>query len=349
MKIIKITLQTSDLPKTISFYNNILELPIVRIWENGVTFQVGNSHLTFIQETGINTFYHVAFRTNSNHFDTMYKKLNSLGLLLPNEEGNTSMFWKGKQLYFLDPSGNVFEILERINPYDNQVNGFYDICEVGIPSHSVEEMSQFLKAIPDRYHSNSDTFRFFGDELGVCVLVKKGRHWYPTDRESQLDPLIIEVEGDIEKTFKHPIYSYTIKIKKVWNKELPVFQVRMARPTDKWEEVNDFYGEKGLGLKKIGGFQNHNAYDGVMFGLPEYGVHLEFTHHVEGSPCPAPTKDNLLVLYMLDKNRINEIITRLELLGTYEVEPDNPYWLGHSHTFEDPDGWRIVLCHSSGT
>lgn len=348
MRIIKITLKTSDLQKTISFYNNVLELPIVRKWENGVTFQVGKSQLTFIEERGITTFYHVALRTSSKHFDTMYEKMHNLGLLLPDEEGNTSMFWKGKQLYFLDPSGNVFEILERNNSYQNLENGFYDICEVGIPSHSVEEMSRFLNAIPDRYHSDSDTFRFFGDESGVCVLVKKGRHWYPTERESQLDPLIIEVEGEIEKTIKHPIYPYTIKIKKLWNEEFPVYQFRMARPTDKWEAVNAFYGEKGLGLKRIGSFQNHNGYDGVMFGLPKYGVHLEFTHHVEGSPCPAPTKDNLLVFYLVDKNKINEIITRLELLGAYEVEPDNPYWLGHSHTFEDPDGWRIVLCHSSG-
>jgi hypothetical protein len=25
------------------------------------------------------------------------------------------------------------------------------------------------------------------------------------------------------------------------------------------------------------------------------------------------------------------------------VEPENPYWTGTSHTFEDPDGWRVVL------
>ncbi|WP_100333535.1 VOC family protein [Bacillus alkalisoli] len=142
MKILKITLKTSELHNTIAFYNNVLELPIVRKWESGVTFQVGKSHLTFLQEGGSKTYYHVAFRTNSMHFDAMYNKLNNLGALLQNEDGNTSMFWKGKQLYFLDPSGNVFEILERENPYDHQIDGFYDICEIGIPSHSVEEMSQ---------------------------------------------------------------------------------------------------------------------------------------------------------------------------------------------------------------
>ena len=87
---------------------------------------------------------------------------------------------------------------------------------------------------------------------------------------------------------------------------------RIARPTDKFEEVTSFY-EKGLGLKRIGEFYDHEGYDGVMFGLPDEEYHLEFTRHEDGSPCPAPTKDK------------------------------NPYWKEKGITIEDPDGWRIVL------
>lgn len=72
-------------------------------------------------------------------------------------------------------------------------------------------------------------------------------------------------------------------------------QFRIARPTDKLEEVIKFY-EEGLGLKRIGEFHNHEDYDGVMFGLPGVEYHLEFTRHINGSPCPAPTKDNLYPL-----------------------------------------------------
>lgn len=124
-------------------------------------------------------------------------------------------------------------------------------------------------------------------------------------------------------------------------------QFRIARPTDQLEEIIKFYGE-GLGLKRVGGFQNHDGYDGVMFGLPEVDYHLEFTQHINGSPCPAPTKDNLLVFYMPNKEVIDQIKYRLQSLGYDEVEPDNPYWLGKSVTIEDPDGWRIVLMNTSG-
>ncbi|PFD46225.1 hypothetical protein CN285_04475 [Bacillus cereus] len=117
---------------------------------------------------------------------------------------------------------------------------------------------------------------------------------------------------------------------------------RIARPTDKFEEVITFY-EKGLGLKRIGEFNNHDGYDGVMFGLPDEEYHLEFTKHIDGSPCPAPTKDNLLVFYMREYNEIEKVSMRLHVMGYDEVEPENPYWKEKGITIADPDGWRIVL------
>ncbi|MDP5276571.1 VOC family protein [Chengkuizengella axinellae] len=124
-------------------------------------------------------------------------------------------------------------------------------------------------------------------------------------------------------------------------------QFRIARPTDKFEEIIEFY-EDGLGLKRIGGFQNHERYDGVMFGLPNVEYHLEFTRHIDGSPCPAPTKDNLLVFYIPDKNEIIEIKNKLNSMGYGEVEPENPYWKDSGVTIEDPDRWRIVLMNTQG-
>ncbi len=124
-------------------------------------------------------------------------------------------------------------------------------------------------------------------------------------------------------------------------------QLRIARPTNQLAEISKFYGE-GLGLKRVGGFQNHDGYDGIMFGLPNVEYHLEFTQHIDGSPCPAPTKDNLLVFYIPHKAEIDLVKNRLNHMGYIEVVPENPYWLGKSITFEDPDGWRIVLMNTEG-
>ena len=120
-----------------------------------------------------------------------------------------------------------------------------------------------------------------------------------------------------------------------------VAAVRFARPTDRLADVLRFY-EEGLGLRRIGAFENHDGYSGVMLGLPGEEAHLELTEHADGSPSPTPTRDNLLVLYMTDRAAIEAIAGRMRALGHEPVEPENPYW-ADDLTFEDPDGWRVVL------
>lgn len=133
----------------------------------------------------------------------------------------------------------------------------------------------------------------------------------------------------------------------MWNEDMPVVQVRVARPTDQLDRVVEFYRD-GLGLQEIARFEDHDGFDGVMLGLPGYTYHLEFTHHHGGSPCPAPSRDNLLVLYIPDVAAIERVKNRLERLGYPEVEPENPYWSGRGVTIADPDGWRVVLMNHPG-
>lgn len=132
-----------------------------------------------------------------------------------------------------------------------------------------------------------------------------------------------------------------------WPEDLPVAQVRVARPTARLDEVVRFYRD-GLGLEVIASFTGHAGYSGVMLGLPGHDYHLEFTEHLEQSPCPAPSKDNLLVLYIPDCEAINRIVARLESMGHRAVPPENPYWKEKGLTFEDPEGWRIVLMNTRG-
>lgn len=136
-------------------------------------------------------------------------------------------------------------------------------------------------------------------------------------------------------------------INDAWPVELPVTQVRVARPTDRLDEVVRFYRD-GLGLREIGSFRGHAGFDGVMLGLPGSAYHLEFTHHMDGSPCPATSADNLLVLYIPNSAAIAGVVDRLAMLGHHPVPPENPYWRRDSVTIADPDGWRVVLVNTSG-
>ncbi len=349
MKILRLMLETGNIEKMKKFYTEMLEMPILRAKEKVFTVRAGNTHITFQQgSTHEARLYHFALRTNLSFFEYMFKKLKGKNVnLLPNSEGQLSGYWKGRQVYFTDPDGNIVEILEREIP-DGDINpGWHDVCEIGFPAESVEDISEFLSPINNVNHAESDTFRFYGDEVGTFVLVKEGRNWYPTDRPATIHPIVVEVEGDTYQVLKHSSLPLTVKLKKSWSREMPVVQMRIARPTDQLDKIIEFY-ETGLGLQRVGEFWQHNGYDGVMYGLPDTNFHLEFTAHEVGSPCLAPTKDNLLVFYLPRWDVMNKVASRLEEMGYPEVKAENPYWEDAGITIEDPDGWRIVLFCSTG-
>jgi hypothetical protein len=146
------------------------------------------------------------------HFDHFYSILENINLLLPDEHGNTSLFWKGKQMYFHDPEGNVLEILARDIPIHISTDSLFDICEVGLPCMNIDELSDFLSGVKNEFISNNESFRFFGDRNGVFVLVREGRPWYPKNKPAQIDPVTIEIHaGKSEKELKHPSLPYVIK------------------------------------------------------------------------------------------------------------------------------------------
>jgi catechol 2,3-dioxygenase-like lactoylglutathione lyase family enzyme len=115
-------------------------------------------------------------------------------------------------------------------------------------------------------------------------------------------------------------------------------QLRVARHTERLDELVAFYRD-GMGLKEIGGFRDHDGYDGVFLEIPGTEAHLELTAGGEhGAPVPHP--ESLLVLYLGSEEAVRSVAGRL---GTDPVAPANPYWAEHGLTFEDPDGFSVVL------
>jgi len=114
--------------------------------------------------------------------------------------------------------------------------------------------------------------------------------------------------------------------------------LRVARHTERLDAVVEFYRD-GLGLPELGRFRDHDGYDGVFLQVPGTGAHLEFTSGGRHA-APEPHPESLLVLYVGDEQTLQAIAARL---GTDPVEPANPYWAEHGVTYEDPDGFRVVL------
>jgi hypothetical protein len=118
--------------------------------------------------------------------------------------------------------------------------------------------------------------------------------------------------------------------------------LRVARPTDHLGEIVRFYTE-GLGLSRIDSFEDHDGFDGVMLGIPGSSYHLEFTRKRGHEAGPSPTKDNLLVFYLPDLNEWRDAVDRMIGTGYPPVAAFNPFWDQAGRTFQDADGYRVVL------
>jgi hypothetical protein len=125
-------------------------------------------------------------------------------------------------------------------------------------------------------------------------------------------------------------------------------QLRVARPADNLEQVAEMY-RQGLGFEVLAAFEDHDGFDGVMLGLPGAQYHLEFTHHRGQTAGKAPTEDHLLVFYLPDSQEWSDACERMVRAGFRRVSSYNPYWDRQGRTFEDVDGYRVVLqCASWG-
>lgn len=124
--------------------------------------------------------------------------------------------------------------------------------------------------------------------------------------------------------------------------QLAKAHLRVARPTDDLTAVIKFYRD-GLGFEVLYEFKDHDGFDGVMLGRKGTAYHLEFTRKRGHAVGRAPTEDNLLVFYLPDETEWRAVVARLEKAAHKPVKAFNPYWDKKGKTFEDPDGYRVVL------
>jgi len=118
--------------------------------------------------------------------------------------------------------------------------------------------------------------------------------------------------------------------------------MRIARPTDNLEPLAQMYMQ-GLGFETLASFTNHDGFDGVILGQPNAPYHLEFTCQPGHHAGRAPSADHLLVFYVPKRTEWEHDCERLAASGFREVRPVNPFWDQNGRTYEDVDGYRVVL------
>jgi len=121
--------------------------------------------------------------------------------------------------------------------------------------------------------------------------------------------------------------------------------IRVARGTNDFGPIRRFYCA-GLGLEELERFEDHDGFDGILLGRRGWPYHLEFTIE-RGQTAPrSSSADQLLAFYLPDASVWKAAVDRLVAAGFLPVAAGNPYWDRNGKTFEDPEGFRVVLQNS---
>lgn len=99
----------------------------------------------------------------------------------------------------------------------------------------------------------------------------------------------------------------------------------------------------GLDLRVLGSFEDHQGFDGVMLGCTGLNYHFELTHNKNHPVAPRPTQEDLAVFYVPDQGEWQSACARMVMAGFRLVASFNPYWDVSGRSYEDPDGYRVVL------
>ncbi|MCU0493138.1 MAG: hypothetical protein MUD01_16255 [Chloroflexaceae bacterium] len=223
MHILELCLRAADLAALDQFYAGTLGLPSVRHERSGLAFQVGRSQLMFVQDESFRGRYHVAFDVPNNQLDQARAWLETRVPLLQARNGSTIFHtddWNADQFYFLDPAGNILELIARHTANTTANTPFSSksllaITEIGLATSDVPTTVAWFQAALglDPYRSHSSTFTPVGSETGLFIIVQHEREWFP-NTGVQAVPLPVEVvlEGERLGEFTVPGLPYHMRV-----------------------------------------------------------------------------------------------------------------------------------------
>jgi hypothetical protein len=208
MQIKKIFLETTCLNELMKFYHEVAGLP-VRMENQLLQIRAGSSDLCFKQhEGGQEPCYHFAFNIPYNKIESarlwLKEKISLLWMKDYDSEIAEFINWNARSIYFIDPAGNIVELIGRKEFCLDKSNGFgsrdiLSISEIGIVYQKEEyanKVSKIMETMKLEYFSRQKPqpgFSAIGNDEGLLIAVFQHRSWYPTNILSGIYPLEIEI------------------------------------------------------------------------------------------------------------------------------------------------------------
>ncbi len=118
--------------------------------------------------------------------------------------------------------------------------------------------------------------------------------------------------------------------------------LRVVRPTDNLATIVPMY-VGGLGFTVLAQFTDHEGFDGAILGHPQQPVPLR-VHRAAWSPRGhGADQGQSPGLLPAGRQRVGDTLHADARAGFRAVPSNNPYWDRQGRTFEDVDGYRVVL------
>ncbi len=188
MRISRLQLATSDLAALPAFYAGVLGLPVAPA-ADATTVQVGGTRVDFVAVAGDADAHHFAINIAPDTFMSAQRYMADRVELIPAPDGSevhefTS--WDARSLYFLDPVGNVVELIARQDLPERgdprfSVDAVIAVSEIGVV---VDDMRAAVTRLCERfdaplYDGGGPAFAAIGDPHGLLIVVPRAREWYP--------------------------------------------------------------------------------------------------------------------------------------------------------------------------
>ena len=214
----EIRLQTNRLFPLYHFYKNVLELPVTDDSDAHFTIYTSLSKLIFEKTEDPLRYpnYHFAFNIPSNRIHEALDWLKERTELLWIDDYKSYIAdftnWNAKSVYFLDPAGNIAELIARADLNDIVNEPFSskhirNVSEIGLvftEKGFQRSIDQILKDYNLEYFSRQpplEKFCAIGNDEGLFIIVPENRSWYPCkDQPAAIFPMEISfLDGNVAK------------------------------------------------------------------------------------------------------------------------------------------------------
>jgi catechol-2,3-dioxygenase len=214
MKIHSIQLNTASLAKVVAFYRDALGLGVLTTEPGKAHVPVGNSWLIFSENPGLEGSYHFACNIPCNQIREGMAWLERAGITLIANEKNEQRIdfpnWNAEACYFLDPAGNIVELIARRDLHNESEQFFgpaslLEISEIGIATDDVttwiEQAERSFGISAFDKQKPAAEFAAIGSDTGLFIVAKTGRKWLLTDIPAAKLPLEVNFENERGEMF----------------------------------------------------------------------------------------------------------------------------------------------------